>query len=762
MRDIAIRQVLVIEDSSVEKSAVMSRAIDALCAELEKRNVKNRRALSYQEAWPVVENEMDFDAILLSTSMDEDKREAAGGRKLLKLIAVRQPGVPVFLLADHADSSEALDSALLRGSNEYVWIFEDSPFFISGRIEATVERFRAQLLPPLMKAIFEYNESCHEYSWAAPGHQGGRGFTKSPAGKKFYDFYDENLFRTDTGIERVSIGSLLDHTGAFGESEKRAAETFGADHSYSVVVGSSGSNRTILQSCICPGDIALCDRNCHKSIEQGLILSGAVPVYLIPTRNQYGIIGPVPPRELHRETIADKIARQKLPHSGNTRGYAVVTNCTYDGICYNARKVEEELDPSTDRLHFDEAWYGYARFNRMYHDHYAMRGDPRKRSRSGPTLFATHSTHKLLTALSQASYIHVRDGRKSISFDRMNQAYMLHATTSPLYAICASNDVAVKMMADSGETLTQEVIDEAVEFRQALARLERDFSKRKEWFFKVWNAPKVTDPEGGRVYDFADAPHELLARCQRCWWLNPGEAWHGFGELEENWAMLDPIKVSILSGEVSDKGEFLGSGAPAALVSNYIYYDGIVPTRTTDFQLMFLFSMGITKGKWVTLLNSLLRFKQLYDSNTPVSQALPQLAVAYPGVYGDMGLRDLGEKMLDYIARNTSTAKLNAAFDVMPEPAMTPHEAFLEIVRDNVELVPADKLPGRVTANSVIPYPPGIPMLMSGERFGDAGSPQIAYLRALSDWDASFPGFEHETEGSTVIDGVYHVMCVKQ
>lgn len=142
-----------------------------------------------------------------------------------------------------------------------------------------------------MKAIWEYNEQNHEYSWAAPGHQGGVGFTKSPVGKKFYDFYGENLFRTDTGIERASIGSLLDHEGAFGVSEKFTAKTFGSGrllfgrrrHIRLEPYGVSGvhDRRRHRRR----------DRNCHKSIEQGLILTGAVPVYMVPTRNRYGIIG---------------------------------------------------------------------------------------------------------------------------------------------------------------------------------------------------------------------------------------------------------------------------------------------------------------------------------------------------------------------------------------------------------------------------------------------------------------------------------------
>lgn len=364
----------------------------------------------------------------------------------------------------------------MEQATEFAWIFEDSPQFIAGRIEGAIRRYRDNLLPPLMKAIWEYNEQNHEYSWAAPGHQGGVGFTKSPVGKKFYDFYGENLFRTDTGIERASIGSLLDHEGAFGVSEKFTAKTFGSDDSYSVVVGTSGSNRTVFQACMTEGDIAVCDRNCHKSIEQGLILTGAVPVYMVPTRNRYGIIGPIHRSEMTPEAIAAKISDSPIRKGKDKPAYAVVTNCTYDGLCYNAAKVEAELDKSVDRIHFDEAWYGYARFNPMYEDHFAMRGDPEKHK--GATIFATHSTHKLLNALSQASYIHVRNGRNPVDFDRFNQAYMMHATTSPLYAICASNDISTAMMHNNGESLTREVIAEAVDFRQAMAKLYREFTKK--------------------------------------------------------------------------------------------------------------------------------------------------------------------------------------------------------------------------------------------------------------------------------------------
>ena len=759
LNELNTRQVLIVEDNTVLHSSTMGRAIDRLADALEERDIAVLNAASYCEAEPLVMTNMDIDCFLISSDMMLEVREESKAVALLRKIKERQNMVPVFLLADRDKTSQAMSREIMEMASEFAWIFEDSPEFLADRIQAAIERYRALLLPPLMKAVWEYNEHNHEYSWAAPGHQGGVGFTKSPEGKKFYDFYGQNLFRTDTGIERSSIGSLLDHSGAFGVSEKITARVFGADASYSVVVGTSGSNRTVMQACLTPTDIAVCDRNCHKSIEQGLIITGATPVYMIPTRNRYGIIGPIHRSEMTPEAISAKIeaVRKVFPYAEDA-SYAVVTNCTYDGLCYNAAKVEPELAKTVGRIHFDEAWYAYGRFNAMYKDHFAMRGDPAKHS--GPTVFATHSTHKLLNALSQASYIHIRQGDNPIDFNRFNQAYMLHATTSPLYAICASNDISTAMMERSGSSLLQEVIDEAVDFRQAMARLYRDYTRNKSWFFKPWNADAVTD-RNGRKCDFADAPRELLTRDQKCWRMNPGDTWHGFSDLEDNWVMLDPIKVSILAPGMGDDGKILDHGVPAALVSSYIYSQGIVPTRTTDFQLMFLFSMGITRGKWGTLINELLRFKHFYDNNTPVEDVLPDLAAAYPKTYSGMGIRDLGDEMFSYLKRETPGDKLNAAFSSLPTPVLTPRDAYMKIVSNSVEMVPSHQLAGRVTANSIIPYPPGIPMLMSGENFGDKNSPQIGYLKSLETWDHQFPGFEHVTEGTEVIDGTYYVMCVK-
>lgn len=758
-------QILLVQNVKENEESSIKGVIENLKDEIRKRGVEIVTADSLEDAEDVIKVNKNIDCLLV----DWDSKHGVKGQeekleRFIKNLHARQENVPVFLLAENEKAVDSLKAETFRDINEYVWILEDSPVFTTERISAAIERYRKQLLPPLAKAVMNYEKKA-EYSWAAPGHQGGVGFTKTAVGKKFYDFYGENLFRTDMGIERAELGSLLDHTGYFRDAEEYAAKVFGSDRTYSVLGGTSGSNRTIMQACIKDNDIVIADRNCHKSIEQGLILGGGLPVYMTPTRNRYGIIGPILPEQMDEKIIKEKIKNNPLIKERgkeNKRAvYTVVTNCTYDGVTYNAEKVENLLEKSSDIIHFDEAWYGYARFNDVYKNHYAMRGEPEE-DKNKPTIFATHSTHKLLNALSQGSFIHVRYGKKVIDEGRFNQAYMMHATTSPLYAIAVSNDIATAMMdGESGKSLMNEVVEEAVEFRKVMGKLYSHYINEKDWFFKPWNAEKYHDVKSGKTIPFYEADTKLLTKDQDFWIMHPEDTWHGFKNLQEDWCMLDPIKVSILTPGMGEDGKLLEKGVPASLVSAYLNRFGIVPTRTTDFQLMFLFSMGVTKGKWGTLVSVLSEFKKYYDSNTPLEEVLPELYQEHKDVYKNMGVKDLGDKMFAYLRENNPGEVLNEAYSILPKLVITPREAYNKIVADEVELVPAEKLTGRIAANSVIPYPPGIPMLISGENFGDENSPQIKYLKALSLWDHAFPGFEHDTEGTEVIDGTYHVLCIK-
>ncbi len=102
------------------------------------------------------------------------------------------------------------------------------------------------------------------------------------------------------------------------------------------------------------------------------------------------------------------------------------------------------------------------------------------------------------------------------------------------------------MEGGQGLALTQEVIDEAVDFRLALARAHDAFAKQGEWFFKPWNTPEITDSKSGKKLPFSQASREQLTTDPACWVLKPGDPWHGFEQLEEDWCMLDPIKAGIM------------------------------------------------------------------------------------------------------------------------------------------------------------------------------------------------------------------------
>jgi arginine decarboxylase len=756
-------RVLLVDDELAKPDTALGRAAESLAAALEARNLDVVRALSYEDGYAIVGSDASLRAVLLDWNLGLNSEGThAQATALLHKLRERHAAAPMFLLADRERTRGTMTIEVAEMVDEFVWLLDDSADFIAGRVMAAIRRYEAQLLPPYARVLAEYAR-LREHSWSAPGHQGGIAFTKHPAGRAFFDFLGENVFRIDMGIERGALGSLLDHTGPVAESEKYAARVFGAHRSYSGVVGTSGSNRSIMQACMKEDDLVVLDRNCHKSIEQGLMLTGARPVYMVPTRNRYGIIGPIPPSEMDQKTIRAKAHAGSLTKeiADQKPVYAVVTNSTYDGLCYNAVSAEGLLEKSCDRIHFDEAWYGYARFNPMYNDHFAMRGDPA--AHRGPTVFATHSTHKMLAALSQASYIHVRDGKGAIDHHRFNQAYMMHTTTSPLYAIVASNDITSAMMDGSGGlSLTQEAIEEAVDFRQVVGRMWRTFADKKDWFFKPWNAEMVKNPANGHKVAFEDAPANLLCHNQEPWVLRPGDSWHGFDDIANDWCMLDPIKVSLLTPGMGDDGKLEKNGVPAALVNAWFNRFGIVPTRVTDFQVMFLFSIGITKGKWGTLLTNLLAFKRAYDSNRPLAEVLPEITAQYPDRYRNVRLHDLGDELFEYLRKDRPGDLLNAAFEGLPNADMTPREAYERLVTGEVEAVSVDNLANRTAANAVMPYPPGIPMLMSGENFGDANSPQIGYLRGMQNREQQFPGFAGVIEGAELIDGTYHVLCVKR
>jgi arginine decarboxylase len=757
IKRLSLRALIV--DDELGTATAEGRAARALVTEMQGRAIEVIEAGSAEDGRSVITSDSAIHALLIDWTLGDDKNHARA-RGLLEFVRSRNDKIPIFLMAERGEAS-AIPVEVMGMVDEFIWTLEDTAAFVGGRIAAAIRRYLDAMMPPLAAALMKFTLD-YEYSWHTPGHQGGTAFLKSPVGRIFFDYFGENMLRSDLSISVGSLGSLLDHSGPMGEHERYCARVFGAHRSYSVTNGTSMSNRVIFMAAVARDQIALCDRNCHKSIEHSLVMTGAIPHYLVPLRNRYGIIGPIPPERLSKKALEAGIRDNPLVGRGiNKRPvHSIVTNSTYDGLCYDARRVQELLDPSVDRIHFDEAWYAYARFNPIYQGRHAMHGDPA--DHEGPTIFATHSTHKLLAALSQASLLHIRDGRSPIPHSRFNESYMLHASTSPFYPIIVSNDITAAMMdGPGGPALTGESIAEAVAFRQTMGRAHRQFATKKEWFFKTWNAEFVKG-KGGKKVRFEEASPEQLATDPDCWVLHPKEAWHGFGDLEDGYCMLDPIKVSIVTPGVADKGGLDKTGIPATLVTGYLHYRGVEVEKTTDFTILVLFSIGITKGKWGTLLNALLDFKRDYDSNTPLEQVLPHLTRNHPGTYGGVGLKDLADQMFEQLKVSKQTQCMAEAFSTLPEPKLSPNNAFQYLVRDEIEHVPLEELADRVLATSVVPYPPGIPMLMPGESTGADDGPYLGYLRALQNWDKKFPGFGHDTHGVENRDGTHFIQCLKR
>lgn len=665
--------------------------------------------------------------------------------ELIRVARVRAPQLPIFALGEQVTIENAPAEAMadlnhLRG---ILYLYEDTVSFLARQVARAAHNYLDGLLPPFFKALVQHTAQSN-YSWHTPGHGGGVAYRKSPVGQAFHQFFGENTLRSDLSVSVPELGSLLDHTGPLAEAEARAARNFGADHTFFVINGTSTANKIVWHSMVGRDDLVLVDRNCHKSILHSIIMTGAIPLYLCPERNELGIIGPIPLSEFSKASIQAKIDASPLARGRAPKvKLAVVTNSTYDGLCYNAEMVKQALGDSVEVLHFDEAWYAYAAFHEFYAGRYGMGTLYDEHS---PLVFSTHSTHKLLAAFSQASMIHVQDGgQRQLDRDRFNEAFMMHISTSPQYGIIASLDVASAMMeGPAGRSLIQETFDEALSFRRALANVRRNLSV-EDWWFSIWQPGEA---DGADSLSTAD------------WVLQPDADWHGFGEVASDYVLLDPIKVTLVMPGLNAAGKLEEQGIPAAVVSKFLWERGLVVEKTGLYSFLVLFSMGITKGKWSTLLTELLEFKRSYDANLPLIDVLPSIAHAGAGRYHGMGLRDLCDALHGCYRDNAMAKALRSMYTALPEIAIKPADAYDRLVRGEVEAVPIDQLQGRIAAVMLVPYPPGIPLIMPGERFTTQSRAILDYLAFARTFDKAFPGFDVDVHGLQTDTGHYTVDCL--
>ncbi|BEL03920.1 arginine/lysine/ornithine decarboxylase [Actinoplanes sichuanensis] len=638
--------------------------------------------------------------------------------------------IPILLFGEQL-TARTIPQSVLSRIDGVVNAYEDTPDFLARKIQREVSHYLGRLAPPFFEALMRYaNDGA--YSWHCPGHSGGTAFLKSPVGTLFHEFFGENLLRADVCNAVEDLGQLLDHSGPIADSERLAAKTFRADHLFFVTNGTSTSNKIVWNSLVGPGDIVAVDRNCHKSVLHAIILTGAVPIYLMPTRNRAGVIGPIPRSEFTAASLQAKIeASPLITDKSRPIRLLTLTQSTYDGIIYRADELKRTLDGVVDALHFDEAWLPHASFHGLYE---GMHGVANDRERTGRTVvYATQSTHKLLAGLSQASQILVQDTTGGHFDERVfAQAYRMHTSTSPQYAIIASCDVSAEMMAGKrGPALVEETITEAMEFRRTVIRVGAECAKSGDWWFGVWGPD--TPPRTG-----------LADRAE--WELTADAGWHGFDRVDDGFTMLDPIKVTLTTPGLTVGGEFSGPGAPAVpgvVLARYLAEHGVVVEKTGLYSLFVLFTIGITKGRWNSLVAELHRFKSAYDGNAAVERLMPEFAGAFPE-YAGRGLRDLCEA-LHGTYRDADLAELTTAVYTEPVEQVTlPGTAWTAMAAGRVEHVPVEKLAGRTTAVLLTPYPPGIPLLVPGERIS---SSIVRFLRHEQILAHRWPGFTGITHG---------------
>lgn len=744
--------ILFISSEKIQAGAPVSTALEQLKAALAERGFNTQIAHSVSDGDKVIDRSPKFSAV--GIYWDEDNADI--GKELLAFIKTfrqRSATTPLVLLAEK-DITDNIPLGILKEVSEYIYLFSETAEFTANRLYTLVRRYADKLLPPYFKTLKDFTED-GDYYWDCPGHMGGMAYLKHPVGVEFINFFGENIMRADIGVATAEMGDYLVHAGPPKKSEDLAAQLFGADWTFYGVSGSSGSNRIVAQGAAAADEIAVVDRNCHKSLNHGLTLSQARPVYLKPTRNAYGLIGPIPTARLRKASIDALIANSSLTAGSVSPQptYAVVTNCTYDGFCYNVNDVIKHLGESAPRIHFDEAWYAYARFHPLYRGRYAMGAED---TPNRPTIFAVQSTHKMLPSFSSASMIHVKKSdRAPLNFDDFNDAFMMHGTTSPFYPIIASIDVAVSMMqGESGYSLVQESVEEAIAFRKAVVSVKRQLREQEgasAWFFDVLQPEEVRDSATGQHYSFEEAPISLLSQDADCWVLRAGERWHGFADedLAETNSMLDPVKVTITCPGIGLDGNYEKNGIPGYLLTKFLDDRRIEIARTGDYSVLILFSVGITKGKWGTLIESLLAFHQLYNSGALAVEAIPSLKQHSPR-YDTLTLKALCQSMHEKMHELELMEHINDAVSTDPEPVMTPAAAYQKVVRYKTEHIRLDEFSGRIAASMLVPYPPGIPVLMPGERMPEGHKGIIGYLQALQAFDKAFPGFEHEIQGVNV------------
>jgi ornithine decarboxylase len=673
--------------------------------------------------------------------------------------------IPVFVVNT---SMGKMDAALVEKIYKLVEANEVAPDSISKEIEKAASNYEENVLPPFFKTLADYVER-ENLQFDCPGHQGGQYFAKHPAGKYFYDFYGQNIFRSDICNADVALGDLLIHEGPAMDAETHAAKVYNADKTYFVMNGTSSANAVAINAVVAPGDLVLFDRNNHKSVyNSALVISGGRPVYLETARNPFGFIGGIDAHcfdEAYLRQEASKVDAEKAKTEKPFR-LAVIQLGTYDGTIYNARQVVEKIGHLCDYILFDSAWVGYEQFIPMMRDCSPLLIDLKQ---GDPGILVTQSVHKQQAGFSQTSQIHKKDSHikgqgRYVDHKRFNNAFRLHASTSPFYPLFAALDINARMQAgEAGRRLWADCIKIGIEARKSIIK---NCSMFKPFI------PPVVKGSKWEEYDTEEISNNI-----EFFKFVPGEKWHSFEGYGENQYFVDPNKFMLTTPGINvETGEYEDFGIPATILANYLRENRIIPEKCDLNSILFLLTPAETTEKMEKLVEQICQFEKLIEGDAALSEVLPSIYNNNKERYRGYTIRRLCQEMHDFYkssdAKNYQKKLFRAEF--FPKPAMitekfnleafgeaaatlqellphslakramTPQEANWELVKNNAKLVALDDIVGEVALEGALPYPPGIFCVVPGEVWNEVAQ---KYFLILEEGINQFPGFAPEIQG---------------
>ena len=680
--------------------------------------------------YAVTLDETDFSDVAAIVITDADHEEVLSNPLIEAL------RIPVFLVKKDANST--IKPELVGKITRVIDANEVNYELYVKQIEAAAKKYEEDMLPPFFRALADYVEDGNS-QFDCPGHQGGQFFARHPAGRAFYNFYGENLFRSDLCNADVKLGDLLIHEGPACDAQQHAAQVYNADKTYFVLNGTSSANKMVLNALLAPGDVVLYDRNNHKSISHGaLVQAGATPVYLETARNPFGSIGGILEHCFNEEYIRKLVAEQDPEKAKAERPIrlAVIQLGTYDGTIYNARQVVDKIGHLCDYILFDSAWVGYEQFIPMMKDCSPLLLEL---GPNDPGILVTQSVHKQQAGFSQTSQVHKKDSHikgqdRYVNHKRLNNAFMMHASTSPFYPLFAALDINAKMHeGEAGKLLWKDCVETVIDARKSVLKHCK------------YLRPLVPPVVHGKKWE--DGNTAEMAQDVKYFAFEPGAKWHSFEGYGEGQYFIDPCKFQLITPGINvETGEYEEFGIHANILANYLREHGIIPEKCDLNTILFLMTPAESKTKMDDLVAQLVRFEQLIEQDAPMQDVLPSIYYNNIDKYKGYTIRRLCQEMHDfYKDRNVSELQKKLFLhEYLPEYVKTPQEANFDFVRGQGELVPLTEAVGRMALEGALPYPPGVLCVQPGERWSETARD---YFLALEEGINKLPGFAPEIQG---------------